>query len=316
MSFFLNRSTGKIPPAGEEFEIKKGDNSHTIATRLYSQGYINSEYFFIGIIKLIGADSKINTGWILIDSGSTTLNIIESIVRNKFITVSFTIPEGSTLEQIKEILLKENITTKESIDEYFGSKEYKNIRGLEGYDTIEGFCYPETYKFFKGIGAGEIFRSMTDLFFKKLVDIYPKYGEMKKSELYKKVILASIVEREVKEKAEAPVVAAVFYNRLKGGMRLQSCATVQYILGKPKEHLLESDLLVDNPYNTYLYSGLPPAPISNPGSNALRAAFIPDENDYMFFVVKDPGKGTHFFSKTYSEHLAAQKIYKARKGFY
>jgi UPF0755 protein len=316
LSFFLNRSTGKIPPAGEGFEIKKGDNSHTIAGRLHSLGYINSEQFFIGIIKILGVDSKIRTGWIMLDSDSTSLNIIESIARNKYITVTFTVPEGSTLEQIKEILVKDRIVSKNDLDDFFSTSDYKKILGLEKYATIEGFLYPETYKFYKGVEPADIFLSMKNLFFKKLLEIYPGYDRLNEKELYKKIILASIVEREVKNKDEAPVVAQVFYNRLRTGMKLQSCATVQYVLGKPKEHLLDSDLLVDNPYNTYLYSGLPPAPISNPGFNSLKAAFIPDNNDYLFFVVKDPEKGTHFFSKTYSEHLKAQKIYKELKGFY
>lgn len=128
--------------------------------------------------------------------------------------------------------------------------------------------------------------------------------------------MASIIEREVKNKEEAPIVAGVFYNRLKQNIKLQSCATIQYILEKPKEHLLETDLLIDNSYNTYLYYGLPPGPICNPGATALNAAFHPANHNYLYFVVQDPAKGTHYFSSTYQEHLSAQRKYKAIKGFY
>jgi UPF0755 protein len=128
--------------------------------------------------------------------------------------------------------------------------------------------------------------------------------------------VASIIEKEVKVNEESSIVAGIFYNRLKTGMKLQSCATIQYVLDKPKEQLLESDLFIDNPYNTYFYRGLPPAPISNPGYHAIKAAFFPEKHNYLFFVVKDPAKGTHYFSTNYEEHLRAQKQYKQLKGFY
>ena len=99
-------------------------------------------------------------------------------------------------------------------------------------------------------------------------------------------------------------------------MRLQSCATVQYVLGKQKEYLTDDDLEIESPFNTYRHAGLPPAAISNPGYNALKASFYPAEHKYLFFVVADPEKGSHHFSEDYNEHLTNQQIYKKSQGLY
>ena len=128
------------------------------------------------------------------------------------------------------------------------------------------------------------------------------------------VRLASVVEREYRVPEEAPLIASVFYNRLEQGIKLQSCATVAYIIteihGKPHpDRLFFSHLEIPSEFNTYLYEGLPPLPISNPGATALEAAFHPADTDYLFFVVKDPDAGTHNFSRSYNEHLNAKDLY-------
>jgi UPF0755 protein len=118
--------------------------------------------------------------------------------------------------------------------------------------------------------------------------------------------MASIVEREAKRAADRPKIAAVFYNRLRTGIALQSCATVQYALGKHQDRLLYADLQVASPYNTYLYRGLPPGPICSPGQASIRAALYPDSDNYLYFVAKPDG--SHVFSRTYQEHLRAQRL--------
>ena len=119
------------------------------------------------------------------------------------------------------------------------------------------------------------------------------------------IILASIIEKESKFTKERRQVSSVFHNRLKKDMKLQSCASIQYILKEPKEKLDESDLKIDSPYNTYLYKGLPPGPISNPGLDSIMAALEPAEEDYLYFVLGENGR--HMFSKTYQEHLKNKK---------
>ena len=117
------------------------------------------------------------------------------------------------------------------------------------------------------------------------------------------ITMASIIERETNSDTERAKVAGVFYNRLKQNMKLQSCATVQYVLGERKAVLSIADTQIDSPYNTYLYSGLPAGPIANPGIDCIKAALEPESTDYLYFVAGKDGK--HIFSKTYEEHLAA-----------
>lgn len=299
-----------------EFQIKKGDTCHSVAERLYIEGVIKSRFLFKVIVKILRLEKKLQTGWVEIHKNDNLFRIIYNIFSGNFINVTFTIPEGTTFNGILEILIKNGVVTQKEVDELLIDNSYLKEIGLENYNSPEGFLFPETYKFKKGTELKKILETMVKLFYKKLEEIYPNYSLLSKKELYEKIIIASIVEKEVKLKEEAKIVANIFYNRLKKGMRLQSCATIQYILGKPREHLLESDLLIPHPYNTYLNKGLPPTPICNPGLTALDAAFYPDKNNYLFFVVKDPVKGSHHFSETYEDHLLAKKKYKQLKGFF
>jgi len=314
---WLNRPTDNIPVDSVEFEIVKGDSSHSVANRLYASGYINSKILFLSLVRILNIDRNLKTGWVKLQRNSTTTDIIRILYSgNSFITVSFTVPEGSSLSQIKAILENDKILNEDQLNTFFSSDDYTSKIGLSGFKSAEGFLFPETYKFYKGASPEKIFSTMVKLAFSKIGSVYPNYKNLTKKELINKITMASIIEKEVKLKDEAELVSGVFYNRLKSRMKLQSCATVQYVLEKPKEQLLEDDLLIDSPYNTYIYQGLPPGPICSPGYNAIKAAFYPAEHDYLFFVVKDPSIGSHHFSVTYQEHLNAQKEYKHLKGFY
>lgn len=241
---------------------------------------------------------------------------MKQIFGGNFITVSFTVPEGASIKQIQDILLKNDIVPEEELNAFLADPNYPAAIGLTGLKSAEGFLFPDTYKFYKGVSTRNVFENMVELFFSQLELIDPNYKKIPLDELQEKIIMASIIEKEVRLRNESRKVAGVFYNRIKIGMKLQSCATIQYVLGKPKEQLLETDLFIDHPYNTYIYRGLPPGPIGNPGYKALEAAFYPEKHDYIFFVVKDPAKGSHHFSVTYEEHLQAQARYKKIKGFY
>ena len=120
------------------------------------------------------------------------------------------------------------------------------------------------------------------------------------------ITLASIIEREGKVEEELPMISGVFYNRLENGKKLESCATIQYALGERKLKLSNEDTRIDSLYNTYVYKGLPPAPIASPGLKAIQAAVNPKQSDYLFFVLKEDGKGTHIFTTNYKDHLRAK----------
>ncbi len=224
-----------------------------------------------------------------------------------------TIAEGLTLSRIAEILHEKEITDKEEFIDAAHDEELLLELGIPG-DSAEGYIYPDTYKFAKEFPAENTLRFLVQSFWNTLSGIYPEYKTMTSTQIYRNVIIASIVEREYRVADEAPYIASVFLNRLEIGMPLQSCATVVYALtqeyGKPHPRFLTyRDLEVESSYNTYQINGLPPAPISNPGKTALESVFFPAETDYLYFVLQNPDDGRHYFSKTLSEHNRAKQFY-------
>jgi UPF0755 protein len=180
--------------------------------------------------------------------------------------------------------------------------------------TMEGYLFPETYLFPAGWPPAMVVAAMADTFFRRLGEIDPAAGEQDPEELHRGVILASIVEREYRIDEEAPLMAGVFDNRLRIGMALQSCATVEYVITESQDRphpeiLYTRDTEIPDPYNTYQYPGLPPGPISNPGEVALRAGFVPGKSDYLYFRLTDPAAGRHYFSRTLDDHIRAGLLY-------
>jgi len=144
--------------------------------------------------------------------------------------------------------------------------------------------------------------------------IEPDWRDLDRESLRDTVIMASIVEREYRADDEAPLIASVFFNRLKKNMGLESCATLEYIITEIQqkahpEYITLDDERIDSPYNTYKWAGLPPGPISNPGKIALEAAFHPARSGYLYFVLRDKQAGRHFFSRDLSEHNQAKYLY-------
>ena len=170
---------------------------------------------------------------------------------------------------------------------------------------LEGYLFPETYYFETGSSEDKVINTMVEQFNAKFTVEFEKRLKVLKLSKYSAVILASIVEKEARMPEERPLIAGVFYNRLKKRWYLESCATVLYALGKHKKRLTYKDLEIDSPYNTYKRFGLPPGPISNPGLASIKAVLYPAKTDSMFFIVD--GSGGHDFSRYYSEHLNKKK---------
>jgi UPF0755 protein len=153
-----------------------------------------------------------------------------------------------------------------------------------------------------------------ETFFERLEEVEPGWRSLGGGKLLEKVILASIVEREYQLTEEAPLIASVFENRRRLGIGLESCATIAYIITEIQhlphpEYITLEDKGIDSPYNTYKWAALPPGPISNPGRVALDAAFHPARTDYLYFVLRDPEAGKHYFSKDLDAHNKAKKLY-------
>lgn len=311
--YMMNQPAEGIDRDGVVFKIAAGDTMVGVAGRLEDEGLIRSSFLFRIIGKVYRTGGKMKTGLYRIEPGFSTLQIHNLLVAGNQVLFRVTIPEGWTARMIAERLEQEGITGAEEFLEACRTPELLELTG-SSTGSVEGFLYPDTYYFARDYPATDVVEHMVQTFFNNLEEIYPEWEEMDRRDLYRKVILASIVEREYRSPEEAPLIASVFYNRLKENMTLGSCATIVYILTEQlgeehPERLTYSDLEVESDYNTYRNEGLPPGPIANPGYIALHAAFHPESSDYLYFVLKDPEAGKHHFSKSLGEHNQAYSLY-------
>ena len=293
--------------------VHKGESFRDIARNLKRLGLIKSALLLDGYSVLTHTASALQVGRYSIDKGSSTIAIHDMLVSGRQILVRVTIPEGWTLRQIAARLEAQKITTASAFLDAAGSAPLLKALHIP-LRSAQGFLFPDTYLFPEGYPADKVVRTMAADFFKNLSEIYPEYASLPPSDLAAKVTMASVVEGEYRVPDEAPVIASVFYNRLAANIRLESCATVSYVLtdieGKPHQtRLYDKDLWVSSPYNTYRHRGLPPGPISEPGRTALHAAFYPAKTNFLYFVLENPVSGKHFFSESYSAHELAKYEY-------
>lgn len=261
----------------------------------------NSDSFIFKLyLRFRDGGKKVKAGQYHIEGNYSLKDIMDILESGKGRMVKVTIPEGYSIKQIVEHLEKvgqvqenEFYTQLNEAAKWF---PYPTPNG-----NFEGYLYPETYFLPESYDEKVLIETMLKEFLKR----FPSEKYPDKDEFYKKLIMASILEREAMVKSEKPIMASVFYNRMKKGMTLSSDATVNFVFDYSKKRIYYKDLKVDSPYNTYKYKGLPPAPICNPAEDSIEAAYNPADTDYLFFVAK--GDGSHYFSKTYREHLNFQK---------
>lgn len=297
-------------------EVPKGKSIRTIGDELEEAGVIRSSkafYFIVRFPKAAEVIYKSNAAsTFILKSGIYFLNpsmnyveILEELSSGKQEYVKVSIPEGLTISKVAEILADNNIVAKDDFISACKDESFVRSLGIES-TTAEGYLFPDTYYLTPDISSQEVIKIMTDNFFEKIKSI-PNLAEKTGKDLNEVVKLASIVEREYRVVEEAPIIASVFKNRLRYNIGLYSCATVEYIVteiqGLPHpDRILYEHTHIDNPYNTYVYAGLPPTAISNPGLVSLEASTNTPKTDYYFFQVNNPEKGTHVFTKTLEEH--------------
>ncbi len=278
----------------ERITIQKGMTSSQVAGLLEGKKIIDSKRYFSLLLRLKGMNKDIKAGVFELNSGMSAGEIVDILVGGKVFYSRVTIPEGFTAKQIAQLLAEKNFF--DSTDKFLQTVKESNL---------EGYLFPETYFILPGTKEEEIIKIMTRQFFK----IFTPQMKMRMKKFNfnqdEVVILASLIEKEAKDEKERNLISAVFHNRLKKRWRLESCASVRYILDKWKEPLTYKDLEINSLYNTYRCYGLPVGPVCNPGLASLRAALYPADSDLMFFVAK--GDGTHKFSKYYKEHLFKKK---------
>jgi UPF0755 protein len=295
------------------FTIRQGEPLASVAWRLEQEGLIRSSTFLVGLSKLRKSETFFQRGSYLVPRGKTTRDIHDFFMSGSQLLVRVTIPEGWTLSRTAALLEEKKICGAEAFQKAAGDKELLESLNIPA-DSVLGYLFPDTYLFPEDFPADRVVAEMAGNFRRKIAEIDADYEKLSSSALHERIILASIIEREYRDPAEAPLMASVFYNRLGIKMALGSCATVEYIITeiqkKPHpEFLTYRDLEIPSLYNTYQHTGLPPGPICNPGETALEAAFFPAKTDYWYFVLKDPQSGTHFFSHSLREHNTAKVVY-------
>jgi UPF0755 protein len=306
------------PPARElagpvEFSIERGESLTSIANRLENLGIIRSGFMLRLIAQAQGTATSVQSGNYLFSERMSARSMHDYLLSGNQVLRRVTIPEGLTVRGVAERLGDAGITTVDAFEDAARDEALLAEFSIPG-ESAEGYLFPDTYLFTQDYPAESVARHMIERFFAVLGEIYPEYGDLPSDVLYDRVILASIVEREYRVPEEAPTIASVFYNRLDINMRLESCATVVYVMTEIEglqhpQRLFYRDLDRASPYNTYRTTGLPPGPIASPGRTALHAVFFPDNTDYRFFVWNGPGSSRHAFSRTLSEHNEARLLY-------
>jgi UPF0755 protein len=296
-------------------ELRQGESVRSVGRRLESAGIIRSRHFWELLSRL--DREYLKAGTYSVSLPATQLELRSLLVSGRQLLLRVTVPEGATLKKTAQILAEAGVC---AAPDFLAAAADPAV--LEAYRipgaTLEGYLYPDTYLFPRDYPPELAVKAMADTFFTRLAELQPDSPALSPAELNKRVIMASIVEREYRVEEEAPLMAGVFYNRLRIGMALQSCATVEYVIteiqGRPHpERLYERDTEIRSPYNTYLVPGLPPGPISAPGAAALNAAFNPVPSGYLYFRLVNPSEGRHYFSQTLDDHIRAGALYvKAR----
>ena len=294
---------------GCKIEITQGANTKKIASLLKEKNIIKSALLFRIYIRFLAVDQNLKPGTYIFKGKESLQEVIQLLLNGSQNTVSVTIPEGTTIKEAAIILQKADVCKANEFIEAVSDpgRLGKVFSEWELIPQAEGLIFPDTYFFAKNTPADRVAERMLRLMKHQIDKIFGTPLPQGLNQ-YEGCILASIVEKEAVLDKDRPLIASVFYNRLKKHMKLESCATVLYALGSHKQRILYDDLKVDSPYNTYLNQGLPPSPISNFGVASMKAVAYPANTDYLFFVVNGQDGG-HNFSKTVDEHNKNKKDY-------
>lgn len=294
----------------EIIEIPVGYSPQQIGTLLKEHQIIDSIFWFKSRIKLGGHAPNLQAGIYSFNPGSSIGKVISKLVSGdveEYEDVRITIPEGYTIPQVGQLLESKGLVLKDdflqAIGDYQLSTEWAIGIPSQVLWRLEGYLFPDTYDFRSITTPESIVAKMAARFNEQIYNLYVESPLKDEYTLHELLTLASIVEKEAVLDEERPIIASVFYNRIKIGQPLQSCATVQYVLPVHREVLLTEDTKIESPYNTYKYLGLPPGPISSVGQASFKAVLEPADTNYYYFNAI--GEGKHHFSKTYQEHLQA-----------
>ncbi|MDR0347402.1 MAG: endolytic transglycosylase MltG [Coriobacteriales bacterium] len=307
---------------GEEVSIfiPEGSTTSEIASILKQNGVISRESSFISAVTARGVANSFQPGRYTLRTNMSDKEAIDALLEGTPVFEGggnkLTIPEGLTIEataaRVEEVCgipAAEFIAEARSADKYVA--DYPFLAGVYN-NSMEGFLYPKTYMIPEDWNAERVVRRLLDQFVIETADLDMSYAESHSLSLYDLVIMGSMIEKETAAYSEYEIISSVLYNRMRDDMYLQICSTVVYAMGLENydgHPLLESDLLIDSPYNTYQNSGLPAGPICSPRVETIIAAAHPAETNYFYYVLTSL-EGTHTFCETYAEFEEANVVYR------
>lgn len=301
------------------FTVEPGQGGKQISANLKSQGLIKSDQYFNFYIWKSGLQSKLQAGDYVLQPSMSTIDIAGVLMRGDAIQQERTMKmiEGWNLKDMNAYLKKNGFSDNNEFLELtqtdlsawsFDFSKPDFLRDAPSGSDLEGYLFPDTYKVFLDAEVPDLIRKMVDNFDAKLTPEMRRDIASQGKSIYEIITMASVIEKEVRTEDDMRVVSGIFWNRLKSGQALESCATLAYILGENKKQYTLEDTKVDSPYNTYQNRGLPPGPICNPGLKAINAAIYPENTEYYYFLNRfDTGETV--FSRTYDEHLINKEKY-------
>jgi UPF0755 protein len=312
------------PGAERPVTIPPGSGTAQIAGLLHREGLIGNALGFRIVARLARADMRLKAGEYRLSPAMPLRAILAKLVAGEVVTYPVTIPEGYTVSRIAILLEEKGFVGRGAFEEaarqVYRQSSVSPASGAYGFPLapadarykhpLEGYLYPETYQYHKGMSPEELIRAMLA----NLGRVFDARLRARAAEVsmspHEVLTLASIVEKEAMVANERPVIAAVYLNRLHIGMKLDADPTVKYALDEPGVIVTLKDLQVDSPYNTYRNGGLPPGPIGNPGRAAIEAVLYPAKSEYLYFVAR--GDGSHAFASTWEEHVRNLSRYSPR----
>ena len=279
--------------------IPRGASFRVATDSLGEAGLVGSRRIFRLYGRMMGGDRNIKPGTYLLKNGTPWRDIVKALNGGRGLVNTLTIPEGYTIQQIRPVLARTLFVPPESVDA--AVRDTALLRRLDvPTETLEGYLFPDTYAFPAGTTASQAVREMVRGFERRWKPEWDSLLPALNINRNDMVTMASLVEKEARVPEERPVIAAVYYNRLRRGMLLQADPTVQYAMGRHVSRVMYKDLTTKSPYNTYLHRGLPPGPIASPGAASLAAAANPAKVDYLYFVARPDGR--HEFRNTLAQH--------------
>lgn len=288
-------------------EIPAHEGLVGIARRLRDSGAIRSQTGFVALSIARGSARALKAGEYEVPQGATTPHVLGLLASGHVRQHVVLHPEGATVAELARVLEAERLASASDVIRVAHDPVFLTSQDIAG-PSAEGYLFPDTYQFVRGMRTDELLGRMVQRLRGKLTpEILARASELRLTP-HQLLTLASIIEREAVDRSELALISAVFWNRLRRDMPLQADPTVQYALGKERRALTRADLAVDHPFNTYRRLGLPPGPIASPGIPAIDAALHPAAVNYLYFVARDDRR--HSFSTTMEEHNAAVARYR------